>query len=330
MKATARLDANEMAGEGSQRRFQAKPAWKGTKGKGPVRMRQDCAYHPSHTLKLWNLSSTLQAAPDTEPSEDDMHSEDELQPPEPGQAITTTASTPPDLIRQVNYSETPKVVEENNKKTTLIVNVDATEKAKQDAIFSYNVVDLLNLPLKLTNPYNTRPINKSKVRALRNALLEEGFRVFSHENRIMVVISPSDLDPSCITMTSDPAAEPKPLLLKMDARLEELPIIGGQHRREAVLLIMSEVKKRMELLRRDIKSKGLELAKLVKKPPTTEEARRREAALKNDMKALETELSCHEKSKDVVGRWGVILLDPGRSRLILLVYQCSLSPSKNK
>ena len=138
----------------------------------------------------------------------------------------------------------------------------------------------------------------------------------------MVVVSPSDLDPSCITMTSDPAVEPKPLLLKTDSRLEELPIIGGQHRREAVLLIMSEVKKRMELLRGDIKSKSLELAKFAKKLPKMEEARRIEAVLVNEMKALKTELS--------VGCWGMMLLDPGRSRLILLVYQHLLSCSKNK
>ena len=165
----------------------------------------------------------LQAAPDAEPSEDNMRSEDELQPPEPGQAITSITSTPPDLIRQVNDSETPQVVEANNAKTTLIVNVDATEKAKQDAIFSYNVIDLINLPLKLTNPYNTRPINKSKVRGLRNALLEEGFRVFSHENRIMVVVSPSDLDPSCITMTSDLAMKPKHYSLRQTPILRSYP-----------------------------------------------------------------------------------------------------------
>ena len=93
---------------------------------------------------------------------------------------------------------------------------------------------------------------------------------------------------------------------------------------------MSEVKKWMKLLQGDIKSKSLELAKFAKKLPKMEEARRIEAVLVNEMKALKTELSSHKKSKDIVGCWGMMLLDPSRSHLILLVYQHLLSCSKNK
>jgi hypothetical protein len=263
----------------------------------------------------------LQTAPDTESSEDEMRPEDEVQPPEPGQAIASITSTP--SVHQVNETETSEVIEGNNKKTALLAGVDPTEKAKQDAIFSYNVIDLVDLPLalKLTNPYNTRPVNKLKVRGLQKALLEEGFRVFSPENRIMIVISQSDVDPSCITMDSNPTVQPQPLLLKTCSLLKELTIIGGQHRREAALLIMSENTKRMELLQRDIASKSVESAKFDKQPPKTEEARRRKTVLESEIEELELELSRREKSKDVGRRWGVMLLDPGRSHLILLAYQ---------
>ena len=260
----------------------------------------------------------LQTAPDTESSEDEIRSEDELQPPEPGQAVTNMAGTP--SACQVNEMEASDAIEGNSKKDTLLAGVDPTEKAKQDAIFSYNVIDLVDLPLKMTNPYNTRPVNKSKVRGLQKALLEEGFRVFSPENHIMVVISPSDVDPSCITMVSGPTVQPQPLLLKTNSHLKELTIIGGQHRREAVLLIMSENTKWMEFLRCDIASKSVESANFEKQPPKTEEARRRKAVLESSMKDLELELSHREKSKDIVRHWGVILLDPGRPRLILLAY----------
>ena len=64
----------------------------------------------------------------------------------------------------------------------------------------------------------------------------------------MVVISPSDVDPSCITMVSGLTVQPQPLLLKTNSHLKELTIIGGQHHQEAVLLIMSENTKRMEFL----------------------------------------------------------------------------------
>ena len=109
-----------------------------------------------------------------------------------------------------------------------LVGIDPAEKAKQDAIFLYNIIDLTDLPLALKNPYNPRPVVNSKVRVMHKALLEEGLRMFSNENRIMVVIEPSHVEPSCIT--SDPTSPPQKFCLKADAPLTHLNIVGGQHR----------------------------------------------------------------------------------------------------
>lgn len=196
-----------------------------------------------------------------------------------------------------------------------LASIDPAERAKQNAVFSYNTVDLTNLPLEFNNPFNPRPATISKARVLRNALLEEGLRVFSNENRIMIVIEPSHVDPPCIT--SDPAAPPQPFCLKKGAPLTELTIIGGQHRRDAVCLIKSDHKAKKKRLENSIKLKSKVLNGFVKQPPMTDEAIQRKNELENEVKELELDLASCKKSLEHVGPWGVMLLDPGESRSLL-------------
>jgi hypothetical protein len=182
-------------------------------------------------------------------------------------------------------------MEESHNMIMKLVCIDSAEQAKQDAIFSYNIIDLINLPCPFQNPHNPCPVAKSRVRAMRNALLEEGFRVFSNENRIMIVISPSDVEPACIT--TDPTPPPRPFCLKMGARLTELTIIGGQHCRDAILLIQSEYNTKMGCLWTKIESKSEILRDFLEQPPETEAGAERKDKLEQEIKALELELADH-------------------------------------
>jgi len=224
----------------------------------------------------------------------------------------------PGLIHHI--SETPKDIEGIHKKMAMLAGIDPVEQAMQDATFSFNAIDLTTITFK--NPYNPRPINKLQVRITRNALLSNGFRVFSNENRIMVVIDPSLVNPSCITL--NPAAPPQLLSLKTGASPTELTIIGGQHRREAVLLIKAEYEERMRRLQAAIDSKDAALIKLMKakQPPMTDETMQRKVILENETEALKLELLQHKTSMEFVGTWGVILLDPGTPSLVLWARRC--------
>jgi hypothetical protein len=260
------------------------------------------------------MHQLLATGAESSASEEEVHLEGlgpEIQPPE-----HTLTSAAPGLIRQVN--ETPRDIEGNHRMTEMLVRIDPAEKAKQEAVFSYNVIDLIKSPLEFKNPFNSRPLNKLRVRAMCNALLEEGLRVFSNENRIMVVIRPSDVEPSCITL--DPTAPPQPLCLETHSNLKELVVVGGQHRREALRLLASENKGKIRRLEDSIKSKNAALLKLDKQPLDTDEARRRRGELENEIQAHETELLHREKSKQLVGSWGVTLLDPGESHVALLAF----------
>jgi len=202
--------------------------------------------------------------------------------------------------------------------------IDPTEKAKQEAIFSYNTVDLTNPPLILHNPYNQRPLSKLQSKKLRNALIQEGLRVFSSENRIMVVISPSDVEEGCIT--SDLMAPPAPLCLKEGSQLTELTNLGGQHRQDAVCLIKAENDRQIKQLKGSISAK----VKLVKGLPATDKARQRKSELENEIEALKLQLSLRESSKELVGTWGVMLLDPGESYVVFPAHKRSLSGRKDQ
>jgi hypothetical protein len=212
-------------------------------------------------------------------------------------------SNPHDLIRQLD----DPVSEDMDARLSLLARIDPAEQAKSDAIFSYNVMDIIAPPLKLTNPYNPRPVMKPRVSLMRNALLQEGFQVFSNENRIMIVINPSDVDPSCITL--DPTAPPKPLLLKRKHKLSSLTIIGGQHRRAAVELIQSEYKTKMDRLRVELKAKFDILKDFEKKPPKTEDALELKDRLEIEVVEDQRDLEGHQKAMKMVGPWGVMLLD---------------------
>jgi hypothetical protein len=236
----------------------------------------------------------------------------ESHPPEPEHTTTNTA---PDLIRQVN--ETAGDIEENLRMLEMLVRVDPAEKAKQEAVFSYNLINLIESPVEFKNPFNSRPLNKLRVREMSNALLKEGFRVFSNENRIMVVVHPSDVEPSCITL--DSTAPPKKLCLKTGSNLRELVVVGGQHRREALRLINLENNEKIRRLEDSIKSKKKALSQLIKQRPETDEARQRKGELETEIKGYELELSHRKESKKLVGPWGVMLLDPGELYVALLV-----------
>ena len=199
----------------------------------------------------------------------------------------------------------------------MLASIDAAEKAKLEATFSYNVIDLTDPPLELDNPYNCRPLSKPRSKELRDALLNEGFRVFSSENRIMIVISPSDVEE--FSITSDPTAPPNPLCLKTDSCLTKLTIIGGQHRQEAVRLIKADNEKQIKRLEDSISLKD----EFIKELSDSDEERIRKKELENEIDALKLELSHREKSKELVGTWGVMLLDPGESYVAFPAHQCS-------
>ena len=255
----------------------------------------------SYSLGFHTLMPPI--ATDTESTDDQTSPEN--QPPEPEH---NTAAAP-NLICQVH--ETSRDIEKSHQAMMKLVGIDPAEKAKQDAIFLYNIIDLTDLPLALKNPYNPRPVVNSKVRVMHKALLEEGLRVFSNENRIMVVIEPSHVEPSCIT--SDPTSPPQKFRLKADAPLTHLNIVRGQHHRDAMVLIKSDYKAKMERLQGSITSKKKTLDGLVKQPPETDEAEQRKSQLESEIKALELDLADYETSMRFVGPWGVMLLDPGES-----------------
>lgn len=293
-------------------RSKSKSSSKNSKGKAPTRSREDSVLHLYHPLSFQKLMLLTVAV--TESSEDEACPE--KQPPEQAEPEHTTATAAPDLIRQIH--ETSRDIEKNHKMMRKLASVDPAEKAKQDAVFSYNVIDLTALPLGFKNPFNPRPVVASKVREMRNALLEEGLRIFSDENRIMIVIKPSHVETSCIT--SDPTAPALPFCLKEGAPISELTVIGGQHRRDAVLLIKSDHEAKMERLQGSIKLRNKVLKGFVRQPPETDEARQRKSDLENEIKALELDLADHKNSLRFVGPWGIMLLDPGESS-ISLVYQ---------
>jgi hypothetical protein len=224
------------------------------------------------------------------------NSDDEA--PEPEHATTT----PGPLIRHVDE---PSRDFEN--RVLKLARIDEAEQAKLEAIFSYNVMNITDPPLEFKNPYNPRPVVKSRVRIMRNALLKEGFRVFSNENRIMIVIDPSDVDPQCITL--DPTADPVPFALSSKHNLSSLSIIGGQHRREAVLLIKSEYAEKMSRLRAKIQEKLEVLKDFEEQPPDSEDGILKKNLLEKDIEDLRRELEGHEDSMDLIGPWGVTLLD---------------------
>ena len=157
-------------------------------------------------------------ATDAKASEDEASCE--RLPSEPKDAAAAAIQDPIHYI-----SETPANIEQDLSMMTNLTKIDPVEKEKQGATFSFNVVNLT--ALKFKNPYNPHPIDKIEVRNLHNSLMSRGFHVFSGKNRIKVVIDPSLVEPSCITL--DSAAPLKPLRLKPSANLIELTIIGGQH-----------------------------------------------------------------------------------------------------
>jgi hypothetical protein len=241
---------------------------------------------------------TLHTLAATDPEHEETDSEHLAPEPEPEHAGDGGAG----IIRTNNEPS-----DDFDDRLLRVARIDAAEQAKINAIFSYNVLDITKPPLEFHNPYNPRPVMKQRVRMMRNALLQEGFRVFSNENRIMIVIDPSDVDPSCITL--DSAGPPKPLRLAADNQLDCLTIIGGQHRREAVLLIKSDFTAKMDRLRAKMTTTLEILRDFQHEPPDTEEAMERKDRLENEHEEREHELEGHEKAMKLVGPWGVILLD---------------------
>ena len=149
---------------------------------------------------------------------------------------------------------------------------------------------------------------------MHNAFLEVGLRAFSNKNHIMIVIEPSHVEPSCIT--SDPTSPPQKFCLKADAPLTHLNIIGGQHHRDAVILIKSDYQAKMECLKNSINSKKNMLGGFLKQPPEMVEAEQRKSHLESEINALELDLADYETSMGFVGPWGVMLLNPGESYVI--------------
>lgn len=143
--------------------------------------------------------------------------------------------------------------------------------------------------------------------------------MLSNDSHIMVVIDPSLVAPSCITL--NPAAPPQPLSLKTGANPTELAIIGGQHRQEAVRLIKSEYTQRMRHLQAAIDSKNGAIAKSIKakQPPMADKATQQKIILKNKIEALKLELLQYKTSMRLVGTWGIVLLDPGKLQVVLWV-----------
>lgn len=249
-------------------------------------------------------------------NDDDEQSSHEI----PLEPEPPTSSLPRQVI------ETPKDVEENQKIVRRLAGIDETELAKQNAIFSHNVIDITQPPLPLQTTYNPRPINATRVVSMRNALISEGFRVFTHENRIMIVISPSYVDPSCITM--DPNEKAKPLVLKKPCPLNVLCIIGGQHRQEAVVHIKKEYERKVEKVVAAIEKKKTKRSS-VKSTDYKEKDR-----LSREIKELEEERAQYLASLEFVGPWGVLLLDPGMyydmvldNFILIIEYHRTVDPS---
>ena len=117
---------------------------KTSKGKAPVRAREDSGYSLSFSLGLHTLMPPT--ATNTESTND--RTSPENQPPEP-EHNTATATN---VIHQVY--ETSKDIEESHKAMMKHVCINPAEKAKQEVIFSYNIINLTDLPLAFKNPYN--------------------------------------------------------------------------------------------------------------------------------------------------------------------------------
>lgn len=237
---------------------------------------------------------TAVAAHESDADDDDEPSAHEEIAPEP---------EAPKSLLPYQVRESAQEMVENQKIMKKLASIDEAEEAKQTAVFSYNVIDITQPPLPFTNLYNPRPLQPTRVVAMRNALIDEGFRVFAHENRIMIVISPSHVDLECITM--DPNEEPKQLVLKKPCPLDSLSIIGGQHRQEAVIHIKKEYKKKLAnvvtaIERRKTKRSGLRAADSEQKD-----------RLSKQIQELEAERAQYLRSLEFVGPWGVLLLNPG-------------------
>ena len=221
---TTITDADQ-SGKGSGRKGKGrKPSQRGRKAsKGKGKQRGVYAIPPS--MHLEGLTRSPIAVEDPSENDDGSSPEDA---PEPHAAAPTPAAATQNALLPRQVKQSAREVEENDKVIKQLAGIDKAEDAKQKAIYSYNVIDITNPPLPLNNQYNPCPLNPMKVVSMRNTLISEGFRVFAHDNRIMIVISPSDVDPTCITL--DLHTDPKPLVLKSVCALKQLPIIGGQHR----------------------------------------------------------------------------------------------------
>jgi len=97
----------------------------------------------------------------------------------------------------------------------------------------------------------------------------------------------------------------------MGFSLIELVVIGYQYHQEALHLIKSKNKKKIRYLEDTISLKNKTLSKFVKQLLDTDKARQRKGKLENEIKALELELLHCEKSKELVGSLGMMLLDLG-------------------
>jgi len=135
-------------------------------------------------------------------------------------------------------------MEESKRMTLQVIGINEAEQAKQKAIYSYNIIDLTKLPLPFENKFNPHPLNPIRVTSMCDVLLSEGFHVFAQENRIMILIGPTSVNPSCIMM--DPYGEPKLLVLNNLCTLKVLLIIGGQHCQEAIIYIKKEYQKKLD------------------------------------------------------------------------------------
>lgn len=191
--------------------------------------------------------------------------------------------------------------------TQRVAGIDEAEVAKQSAIYSYNVIDITKPPLPFENEFNPRPVNVTRVASMRNALLTEGFRVFAQENRIMILISPTCVDPSCITM--DPHGEPKSFALQKPCALKVLSIIGGQHRREAAIYIKKEYQKKLDDVVAAIEKRKSKRSSLKSRDVAAKER------LSDEINELEESRAKYIESLEFVGPWGVLLLDPGKHHL---------------
>lgn len=126
----------------------------------------------------------------------------------------------------------------------------------QDAIISFNSLDLSNLPAEVNfGIYNSRDIRKGTVNKLAKEFSTSTFTPFLPHCAFPIVMRPYDIDIHCLN--PQPAvSNSSPPLLKLVSGTTKLEFCGGQHRKAAVSLAQDILKKNILRYKRQLADSG--------------------------------------------------------------------------